>query len=520
MKKILLYAVLLLFGISSSIFAQNISNSEKRRMNMAILEMIENLETVSEFSTSSDVDRFISMFRDPDIKIFNDLIGTDDDEMLSVTEYASLFSKMNDIKVEFSDIEKSLPYISTGSLCVKVSFDKSLSYMDGRNVLYSSDAAYGAPYRLHVVFSYDDFDGTCLIESVEGEGGLGNELGNGHVVYREQKAIGHLRFRKPDVPSRSGYYAEDECGNITYNSAGQALLPASAAVEDLYYMQNIPGEWDPDMFITTHLTRDGFLKLGAYKSWFRAKAYSATAPAGAFAVVGEFDEKFSIANETGVELRFMYGLGKALNLGVYGALGVSYSHLNLKFEDFGYVYLLGTTARKYEFDVLGQKFNAIDVVLSGGLDLEYCIASRWTLEAQVGGKAYYNLWAGAGDLYCDYVVTHGSEEPIHKVGHFKAGSISGSKAFTPDVWPCPLSVTGSLGVSYNLTKSTLLSCGLEYEHGLNCYYQSELVPYKEGVVPISYSLVQKADVAKKSMTNSFHLYRRSLWLDLGVTFKF
>jgi hypothetical protein len=285
-------------------------------------------------------------------------------------------------------------------------------------------------------------------------------------------------------------------------------------------MQNIHGEWDPDMFITTHLTRDGFLKLGAYKSWFRAKAYSATAPAGAFAVVGEFDEKFSIANETGVELRFMYGLGKALNLGVYGALGVSYSHLNLKFEDFGYVYLLGTTARKYEFDVLGQKFNAIDVVLSGGLDLEYCIASRWTLEAQVGGKAYYNLWAGAGDLYCDYVVTHGSEEPIHKVGHFKAESISGSKAFTPDVWPCPLSVTGSLGVNYNLTKSTLLSCGLEYEHGLNCYYQSELVPYKEGVAPVSYSLVQKADVAKKSMTNSFHLYRRALWLDLGVTFKF
>ncbi len=522
MKKIslYLYAGLLLFGLCSNISAQNISNSEKRRINMAILDMMENLENVSHFSSLSDTDRFVSMFRDPDMQIFNDLIGINGDQTISVTEYASLFSKMKDIKVEFRDIEKSIPYISTGSLCVKVSFYKSLSYKDGRNVLYSSDAAYGEPYKLHVVFSYDDFDGTCLIESIEGELAIGNELGKGHVVYREQKNIGKLRFRKSEIPSRDGYYSKDECAYMTYNSAGQALLPASVATEDLYYMQNIPSEWDPDVFITTHLTRDGFIKFGTYKNWFRAKAYSATAPAGVFAVVGDFDGKWSVANETGVELRFMFSMGKKFNLGFYGALGASYSHLNLKLKDYGYSYTLGKSLRKYEFDVLGQKFNTIDAVLSGGLELEYNITSRWSLEAQVGGKAYYNLWADASDLYCDYVVTHGSEEPIHKVGHFKAESIAGSKDFTPDVWPCPLSVTGYFGFSYNLTKSTLLSCGLEYEHGLNCYYQSELVSYKEGMAPVAYSVAQKADVARKSMTNSFHLYRRALWLDLGVTFKF
>ena len=496
---------MLLFGLNGVLSAQNVPNHVKRKMNLAVLEMLEKMEKVSTFSSPSDADEFAAMFRDPDVQICNDLIGLHDGPTISLADYAAALGRLNDVSVVFTDVEKSLPYIHAGSLCVRVSMDKTLSYRDGRNVRYSSDDMYGGPYRLHVVFSYDDFDGTCLVESVEGDIEPCMALGKDHLVYREQKELAGLRYN-------GGY--------ISYNSAGQALLPGSAAEEDWYYMQNMPDEWDPDVFVTTHVTRDGFLKLGAYTNWFRVKAYNATAPAGAFAVEGDFDSRWSIANETGAEIRFMPGIGKALNLGLYVGMGVSYSHMNLKVKDFQYSYLLGTVQRKYEFNLAGQKFNAVDAVLAAGLAAECSLAARWTLDIQAGAKAYYNLWAEAGDVYCDYVVTHGSEEPIHKVGHFKAESIEDSKEFAPDVWPCPFSVTGSVGFSYNLNKRTMLSCGLEYEHGLNCYYQSEMKSYREGRAPVAYSSAQKADVAKKSMTDSFSLTRRAVWLDLGVTFKF
>lgn len=505
MKKLLLYFILLLFGLNGALSAQNVPNHVKRKMNLAVLDMLEKMEKVSTFSSPSDAAEFVAMFRDPDSQICNDLIGLHDGPTISPADYASALGRMNDVSVVFTDVEKSLPYIHAGSLCVKVSMGKTLSYRGGRNVLYSSEDMYGGPYRLHVVFSYDDFDGTCLVESVETEMEPALAIGKDHLVYREQKGLEDLRFN-------GGY--------ISYNSAGQALLPGSAAEEDWYYMQNMPDEWDPDVFISTHVTRDGFIKLGTYTSWIRVKAYNATAPAGAFAVEGDFDAKWSIANETGAEVRFMPGIGRAINMGVYAGMGVSYSHLNLSLADFQYSYLLGGLQRKYEFNLAGQRFNTVDAVLAGGLAVEYAFAPRWTLEFQAGAKAYYNLLADAGDVYCDYVVTYGSEEAIHKVGHFKAESIEGSKEFTPDVWPCPLSVTGALGFSYNLNKRTLFSFGLEYEHGLNCYYQSEGKSYREGLVPVAYSSAHKADVAKKSMTDSFILTRRAVWLDLGVTFKF
>ena len=136
MKKILLYFILLLFGLSSAVSAQNVSNPVKRKMNLAVLGMLEKLEEVSALSSASDAEEFVAMFRDPDVLIFNDLIGLHDSQVISLPEYVSALGKMKDVSVTFSDIEKSAPYIDAGSLCVRVSLDKTMSYRDGRNVLY------------------------------------------------------------------------------------------------------------------------------------------------------------------------------------------------------------------------------------------------------------------------------------------------------------------------------------------------------------------------------------------------
>ena len=172
--------------------AQNISNSVRRDMNLALLEAIERLEKISALSEPAMVDEYVSMFREPHQLVFNDLIGVSGEDMLPLQTYVEEIGRMSDVSVVISDVAKSKPYIVAGSICVDVTFDKSISYRDTRSVFYSSEEFHGSPYRIKVVFSYDDFDGTCLIESLTGSVDSCRDSGEEYLVWRareDNKAI-------------------------------------------------------------------------------------------------------------------------------------------------------------------------------------------------------------------------------------------------------------------------------------------------------------------------------------------
>ena len=520
MKRFFMFIVLPLILSGGMLSAQTVSNVEKRKMNLILLETIKKLEAVSDMSSLSEANEFVSMFRDHDEVVYNDLIGVSDEEYLPLMEYVSTLRKMRDVEVSFRNVSKSDMFVYKGSLCVKVTLDKIISYRDERNVLYSSEDFFGAPHKVAVIFSYDDFDGTCLIEAVEGTVENSHLSRKDHVVYTAGRGLEGLRFRLPGVQEKDGYYEYEECGYLPFNREGQAILPGSAVNEDWYYMQNIPGEWDPDVFINPRMDRNGIMKLDLSRKWFRAKVYNSIAPAGAFIIEGDLDGKYSFANETGVEGRFMMNAGRRLNLGIYGAVGISYNFVGMNVKDFSYSYQVAGQTRKYEFDFLGQSSHFVDAVLSGGIAMEHSLSQRLSLDFAVGGKAYYNIMAAYGNMRCDYKVTQGTDEPIHKKGHFKKETIKNQMEIQPDVWPCPLSAEVSLGINYSLSKSIQLSCGLEYEYGLNWYYQSENLSYKDYETPVTYSMKNSADVVKWSMGNSYSLKKCGLWLDFGVVFKF
>ena len=522
MKRLIILTLMLLAGTCSSwLHAQNAPDSEIRRMNILLLEAVDRLERASAVSGAAHGAEFKSLFRDADVKICNDLMGASSEPYVSLDEYVSYLRGMKDVQVSFLNVEKSRPFVSKGSLCALVSFEKVMSYRDPRNVLYSSEDFFGGPVRLEVLFAYDDFDGTCHIESIDGDFGNAALVAAGdYLVYRPDEGFECVRFRNSDVAPSKGYYGMDECGYLTYNSMGQTFLPVSAAEEDWFYMQDVPSSWDPDVFITASVSKDGFLDLNSSRKRFRIKAYDAVAPAGAFDVEGDFDKMYSMSDEMGVEFRFMPNLGNRLNVGVFGAVGMSYSYLDLAIKDFGYDFEISKMNLKYDFDLLGQKFHSADAVVSGGLAAEFAISRRWMMDVTLGAKAYYNVYSKVGDIYCDYLLANGTADPVRYKGHFKASTVVNSVGYSPDVWPCPVSATASFGLSYGLTKSTFLTFGLEYEHGLNCYYQSGLKPYKEYKAPIRYSSYKKVDVANRDFTDSFNLKRKALWFDLGVIFKF
>ena len=521
MKRILISTILLLgmFGIRAT--AQEFPETEIRRMNLQVLEKIEKLEELSAIDGAVRAEEFMALFRDRKARVYNDLIGVSAESSLPLDEYVSHLRKMNDVQVSIFNVEKTKPFVSAGSLCVLVSFDKVITYRDPKNVIYSSVDFYGYPHRVEALFAYDDFDGTCHIESITGS--LPDDAvlhPVDYLVFRPDSNMEDVRFRKAQVERKSGFYDADECGYLKYNSLAQAFLPAEAAQEDWFYMQNTPKDWDPDVFVETSVSNDRFLELDKKYKRFRAKVYNSAAPAGVFAVDGDFDKAYSVADELGVEFRFMPNIGNRLNVGVYGSLGMSYNYLDLALKGLSYEYEYSKSLLSYDFDVLGQRFHTVDAVLGGGLAVEYALSRRWTMDLTLGAKAYYNVYAKVGHLYCDYTFKEKESAPVRTVGFFREEGVVNRTDFKPDVWPCPLSAVAGVGMGYSLSKSALFTFGLKYEQGLNCYYQSEMNPYREYKRPVRYSSAKGMDVVHWSFTDCFNLTKKAIWIDLGFIFKF
>lgn len=523
MKRFYILSLFVLMFIGTDIFAQGMLNAEKRKMNMEVLKAVGRLETLCAPVSDSQADALVEMFRDPSVPVFNDLMQQPYREHLTVREYVTALKNLKNVKVSFSDIVKSEPYVSAGSVCVKVQLKKSLSYSDDRAVQYSSEQLFGAPFDISIVFSYDDFDGTCLIESLEGSAAYGQALDTDRLVMRRPRAIRNIRYKSENASLRGRYYDVDDCPALDFSNNSTVFMPLAAATEDWYYMQDMPSGWDPDVFISPSVSKDGFLSLETKEKLFRVQAYNSTTLAGAFQVEGDLDKTFSISDEIGVEFRLLPGIGNRLNLGIYGGLAVSYSYLDVAVRDLSYQYRIYSQegyVRKYAFDHIGQRFSFVDGLLFGGGVLEYAVSRRWNLEAKLGGKAYYNLYAKEGNLYCDYQVLEANGSITHNVGHFKVANVKNQKELALDVWPCPLSAVAALGANVHLSKRLQLSFGLEYEYGLNYYSSSSLQSYKEYKYPVLYSATDKMDVAQWMFTDSFNLKRRALWLNLGVIYKF
>lgn len=520
-KRFLLLFLSGMMAIGNILSAQNITDSEKKRMSFALLETIEKLETLSSLSDADQANEYISLFSDSDVMVFNDLIGVSDVEMMPLGEYVSCLRRMKNVVVRFSNVERSRPYIDAGSLCVKVSFDKTISYIDQRGVHYSTDDVYGRPYRITAVFSYDDFDGSCRIESFNGCLNGVSTLSSEHLVLKKKRWHEDLKFRKAEVPVRKGFYDMDECAELDFDKAGFGLLPAGAAAEDWYCMQNMPWDWDPDKSLSAEAGADGFLNLHTKNRHMRLKAYNSTAPAGAYHMEGELDGRISVGNETGVEFRYMFNLGNQINIGALVSAGVSYSYIDVSLKDFRYSYDYTTSAKRaYDFNVFGQKFHTVDAVVSLGTAMEYAFARRWSLDFAFGCKAYYNIYAGAGDVYCMYEVNHTGKGTDYIKGHFKKETVVNAVDFKSCIRTLPLSLIAKLGLDVSISSSSLLTFGLGFEQGLSDYYQSELIPFKSYKYPVMYSSKSGSDEARYSLSNSFNLVRRAIWVDLGYVFRF
>lgn len=163
--KYILFWVLCVSSIASN--AQQLTNAERRKMYMDVLNLINNYERYAEVKQERRSD-FLRLFRNSSTPIYNDLMGISDMPTLAANEYAdSMISQALYPDVIIRNVTHDTPFAKDGKWYMNVSFAKELEYMDFHGIFeFSSSKHYGADYQIRALVSWDGKG--AKFESLEG----------------------------------------------------------------------------------------------------------------------------------------------------------------------------------------------------------------------------------------------------------------------------------------------------------------------------------------------------------------
>lgn len=169
MKTTIKYILLLALCISSiGIDAQSLSNAERRKMYMDVLNLINDYEKYAEVD-GRNKRSFLRLFNDPATPIYNDLMGVSESETMPAHEYAdSMVSQAKYPEVVIRNVLHDEPQYTDGKWFMNVSFAKELEYMDSCGIFeFSSKKHYGVDHQIKARVSWTDSEG-AKFELLEG----------------------------------------------------------------------------------------------------------------------------------------------------------------------------------------------------------------------------------------------------------------------------------------------------------------------------------------------------------------
>ena len=163
--KYILFWVLCVSSIASN--AQQLTNAERRKMYMDVLNLINNYERYAEVKQERRSD-FLRLFRNSSTSIYNDLMGISELPALPASEYAdSMISLALYPDVIIRNVVHDAPFAKDGKWYMNVSFAKELEYMDSHGIFeFSSSKHYGTDYQIRALVSWDGK--IAKFESLEG----------------------------------------------------------------------------------------------------------------------------------------------------------------------------------------------------------------------------------------------------------------------------------------------------------------------------------------------------------------
>lgn len=511
-KKLILLTALTFVLLPSQ--AQTIRESVARKMNLAILNTLDEYERVASFAERQDESAFFLLFVDAGRAcIYNDLIGRPlYQQTVSPTQYAGLVPKdgRSILNITLSDIEKTdEPYYEDGKMHRKISLTKNLmlidagSYREGSGgVLFDSQLLYKnePDFRLTFDFVYDEGSNVCRINSITSKP-------------KPHTAVDNERFTVL-VQSHGKYEDQLTCDGepVDFNSFEQAIVDYSKVdsnAPDVVIKKDIISESSRYEIATISLTPiRGRVKIkGSYM------------PAGAYAIESTYSNmnSSSRAAEATVDLGYSIPASNIFKLGLYLGAGVSFSSISMNTDNVAYSYdhILkdGSRIQKSYSFTAQEGISCMDFVFPAYLEGEFRILKKLYLNLDLGAKVYLNWKTKLND----YAVN----------GQFCGNKIDGiySAFISPARYSrnlIDISLFGSLCLEYGFSKTACIFASAGYEYGLKPSYNGSMIYFdrKSAIYPFVYSENEKRDIAYRSLIGTTTYTRRGILVSLGFKFKF
>lgn len=511
--------VLLLSALSLSTFdvdaQEEITNAARRKMNLAVLNVLDDYQLVSAINSKSDRYRFIQLFDSPDAKVFCDLFNTGDAYKSEVTvrKYADLLmEKCENINAEIAQIRKGAFYLATDSKWhCKVTMDKLLTYNDMNGVLFPPFVGDATPFSLEVDLVYDENGDRMLIHSINClNSDLFRPMNNFYIVQRNKEKKDSLRDTQVSIGRNP----------LEFNSFGQA-----------YSKKGIIDYWDYDVTVDKKMIAEDdsyeMIILNYKRKRFRMKAHYGMTYKSRYDIQSStvFDNSQSSGKEAGLDLGFSFSASRGFRFGVFTGAIASFSKIDLEKNDMSYSYLSSDKdgslfTRSYNIRSAAQNVKFMDVAVPVYMSLNFRLARGASLFFDLGGRAYFNLMSEVSPMTISGTVKSNSQsQPASESFNISTNEFLSPKAFERE--NMDFSVFGKAGLEICILRNSMyLLASAGYEHGLTWTYKSDENPfYSDSVFPYVYDAQYGKDVVFRPFADCVSFRRECIWFNFGLMLK-
>lgn len=522
-----------------SLFAkaqQKLTNAERYKINLRMLELVENYERSLRTSKSFPFSKrnFMRLYTSPtdSVYVYSDLLDFNPGSQVKVSSFAEELATRNYLTCKISNVEKGAYEWRNGKWYLPITLEKSVSYSvmnpsrmedPAKSIVpFSSEEFYHKPFKITLHCYYDPKTGRSSIGSVDGS--IESEVQHlpSRFLVVQRNGDKDRRFKIEGAPGDS----------LPFNKNGQAFV-ASGAIK----------AWHDDITISadTIAVTPAFdhVKLNSKIAHWRARARFAFALGSAFNVrdshLGNLNRKYkSSGYEFGVDFGYTTPLGNSTTFGIFTGIGMSISSLSMEStSQFKYGYKAADPDRNvyqrvYTIKRMSEAVKYSDMIVPLYINFDHKLYKDLQLEWSLGAKFYINGGVNVtpftveGDVKAEY--SDGVEGSAQALG-----SISGQydRFLLPDTYSrnaVDLSLVGGLGFRYNVYKSRMfVFAKFSYEYGVTQIHKSKemsLYSPESKIYPIVYSARVNGNVATKSFMSCVSYNRQACWLELGLTYKF
>ena len=488
--------------------AQTLTNAETRRMNKRLLDMVQTYEAVASVYDENSYYTLLGLCQDGESLVYSDMMDYAFGQMLKASEYIDLLSKKRNVSIQLKNVrKKSITYEQDGWHLIAV-FNKAMSYTDDNGVLFSSSEYFGTDYSMTLECVYTPQDDNCYIKSIKG------------VIHSQVTPLTETGFV---VVNKNSLDKKNRWG-LTYNSFDQALVP-----------RGVIQPWNNDIHIVADTLARGdnyeMINLSHRTTHMRVKPRFAYAVGGVYKVTSgmPLDENESSGFEFGADLGCTVPMGSSSTIGLFVGAAISSTKLQVGVTK-PIIYSYRTIdasnkkyTRQYNISSIREGVSYLDFVFPAYLNFEHKLVKELYLSWHLGAKVYLNGMTTVNP----YRLT-GNVEAIYD-NDVVINSINGTytEFMNPNSYnrnEIDYSAVAGLNLSYNIYRRRLLVyADFSYEYGLTSIHSSdENALYNENTkqYPIIYSARLNKNIATRSFMDCISYKRRTMWLELGVMYKF